>query len=468
MVRYSSVVPLLLLPLLPLVTAQAPAAPTATPAAPAPAAGGAPECFPASDSSVCGAFAGQSIDLRNARDNAGPRWHWNLTSATSMGALDSAILALMLPITTGVKAQDDMYSFFGCPNWDGTGWRYKLSALCGYLVTTSTNCPGNTGKGLMCPELWAQSVASGAKQFANTTVCPTAQQSTIGVLMQYMSGQIPAAAGSPCVSAEQEWNNCGFGVTPAQAALAVSYCAGNRNDTCCADLGIATPDLKAKHPGLVSAAAAGAAGAAAAAAASATPSTAPLPSSTAAPSASSSAESATSIKTTSDSHTSTGMIAAIAGGGVVVLLIAIATGVYCTRRRRREHELWQAHAKLQQAQSPTFGDMRNSPSRQESASPRGYSGSPGFASPAPMYIGGDHKYGGGGSGSGGGGSGYGGSQVGGYGNGSPNGAGYSSGGGGGYNHNSQYHDRSYAERGSYGEARSSTTPTIRHSPHGGY
>ncbi|KAJ3178152.1 hypothetical protein HDU87_003704 [Geranomyces variabilis] len=426
------------------------------------------ECFPASDSSVCGAFAGQSIDLRNARDNAGPRWHWDLSSATTMGALDSAILTLMLPITTTVnKTANDMYTFFGCPNWDGTGWRYKLSALCGYLVSTSTNCPGNTGKGVMCPELWGESVASGAKQFANTTVCPNAQPSTISVLMQYMGTQIPAAAGSPCASADQEWNNCGFGVTPAQAQLAVNYCTGNRNDTCCADLGVAIPDLRAKHPGLVSAAAVGAA-------ASAAPSTTPLPSSassTAAPSASASAESATSIKTTSDSsHTSTGMIAAIAGGGVVVVLIAIATGVYCTRRRRREHELWQAHAKLQQAQSPTFGDMRNSPSRQDSASPRGYAGSPGFASPAPVYTGGDHKYGGGGGGGSGGGSGYGGSQVGGYGNGSPNaGAGYSSGGGGGYNHNSQYHDRSYADRGSYGDtARSSTTPTIRHSPHGGY
>ncbi|KAI8920137.1 hypothetical protein DFJ77DRAFT_228379 [Powellomyces hirtus] len=327
--------------------------PTAAPANPS----AGPECVPAADSSMCSAFVGQSIDLRMAREEAGPRWQWDLQSVVNIGSLDRALTSMMMPETTANKT-DDMYNYFGCPNWEGSGWRYRLTSICGYLVTQSSKCPGNANQGMVCPAVWNASLTSGVAQFRNVTQCPAAKTTTVTTLFEFVNSFIVAPADQPCYTADLELNNCGFGNTPQEKDLAATFCKSNQAEPCCRDLNLPLSQLRPKQQ------------------AGSSTSVTSTPTST----ASASAEGA-SVSTDKASGVSVGLIAGIAAGGLVLALAVIITAFVCVRRRRQERELWQAHTKLvQKTNTPVFAspDPRASPT----GSPRHYAPSPAEFAPA--------------------------------------------------------------------------------------
>ncbi|KND03608.1 uncharacterized protein SPPG_01084 [Spizellomyces punctatus DAOM BR117] len=309
--------------------------------------GAPPECVAAADSRLCGDFAGQMIDLRMARDVAGPFWNWNLTGVDSIGKLDAALVRMMIP---GAQQDNGMYQYFGCPAWDGSGWRYRLTALCGYLTQQSNKCSGNSPTGLVCPDAWKLFQDSGMQAFTNTTKCPDAKLTQIRSLFAIVDKALPATTDEnikKCVTATFELNNCGFGTTQRDLNLATSYCAtNNRTDPCCSMLNMNVLDLS--NPTV----------------------TAPKSQPSASPSPTAAGSANTSASSSSSSAPSTAVIAGIAVGGAVVLAVAIVGGVVITRRRRAQRDLWNAHTNLvQQSKSTTpvyatgGSEFRGSPSR---------------------------------------------------------------------------------------------------------
>ncbi|KAJ3021754.1 hypothetical protein HKX48_007829 [Thoreauomyces humboldtii] len=351
------------------------AEPVATPAAAAAAAVTTnAQCIAAKDTVSCSAFAGQSIDLTYAKNTAAPRWDWNFTGVNDIGAFDRAIFEMMVPKLVGPGVQS-MYNYFGCPNWDGTGWRYRETSICGYLVQGSINCPGNTGSGMVCADAWKASVESGQAMFANTTACPQPQTARVSSVFTQVSQLIVAPPGQTCIMATlDDFGTCGFGNTPAQLQLANAFCSGaNKTSTCCSELNV--PFDMTKAVSAISSAAAP------------TPTPAVTSSSSTASSTSSIGSAGTQVLTpaATASALSTGAIVGIAAGGGVLIIALIVGAMLCVRKRRTEKELWQAHTNLvQKAHTPTFGNNPTSPqpgARMDSP----YGNSPAHQQPSPSY-----------------------------------------------------------------------------------
>ncbi|RKO84208.1 hypothetical protein BDK51DRAFT_32876, partial [Blyttiomyces helicus] len=308
--------------LLPLVQAQSPGS----------------NCFDAKQSTVCGAFSGHFIDLDFVRGHAASFWQWpEFLSVSSPLDLDQAI--------NSIDTQERSFlTGFGCPDWDGTGWRYRLTAICGYLISFSTNCTLNPNpqQGVICRDAWQDFASSGQQMFSNTSasICPHGAISTVN--RRKISGLLTfvyessaffqksfaglQASGGDCAVALEDANTCGFGNTPKGLAEAQQFCSNASPEACCRQMTLASSGTSPAAPNMP---------------ASATPSGPNVP-------AASSAANQTPTSSSSSSS-NLGLIAGAAGGGALVLLLGIGFGTHFVRRsnKKKDQMLLEHHQKLQ-------------------------------------------------------------------------------------------------------------------------
>ncbi|KAI8996017.1 hypothetical protein BC832DRAFT_542712 [Gaertneriomyces semiglobifer] len=289
-------------------------------------AGAPPECVAAADSNLCGDFVGAQLDLRTIRDSAAPFFRMNFSDVTSVGLLDSAIMKQIMPAEGGKPKE--LFEYFGCPSWDGGDWRYRLTVMCGYFVSQSNKCPGNTGNGNVCPDAWAAFQASGLAALTNATRCGgQAHMTQVETLFGIMQGVIPAPASSPstCVTSRIDQVSCGF----ANHTLSNAFCAPTSSgtpaqDTCCSSLS-SKIELGAPR----------------------TPASTPSPSSTANSDEAKCNSGDSSACKVLTNRLATGVIIAIAAGGAALLILLIAgLCIYFRRKNQQKNALWKAHTNL--------------------------------------------------------------------------------------------------------------------------
>ncbi|KAJ3177821.1 hypothetical protein HDU85_005732 [Gaertneriomyces sp. JEL0708] len=321
-------------------------------------AGAPPECVAAADSKLCGDFVGAQLDLRTIRDSAAPFFRMNFSDVNSVGLLDSAIMKQIMPAEGGKPKE--LFEYFGCPNWDGGDWRYRLTVMCGYFVSQSNKCPGNTGNGNVCPDAWAAYVfhsdlcdhcsrayrptqadtpylssltvhsfqTSGLAALTNATRCGgQAQMTQVETLFGIMQGVIPAPASSPstCVTSHIDQVSCGF----ANHTLSNAFCAPTSTnttaqDTCCSSLS-SQIELGAPRP----------------------PASTPSPSPTAKSDEAKCDSGDPAACEVLTNRLATGVIIAIAAGGAAVLILIIAgLCIYFRRKNQQKNALWKAHTNL--------------------------------------------------------------------------------------------------------------------------
>ncbi|ORY53728.1 hypothetical protein BCR33DRAFT_711086 [Rhizoclosmatium globosum] len=218
-----------------------------------------------------------------------------------------------------------MVSVYGCPNWNGAGLRFHVSAVCALLVANgnTSGCNAATSNvDPLCASTMATFVQTWNAVTSDPNVCPSGLTDagvSLGAAFTYAQAQLNDAPG--CVQLETvDAKNCGY----ATAAEAAVFCSNAQPDACCSSLNGPTTTATIAPT-------------------SAQNSTVPA-TTTIAATAQIAPTAATTAKTTtaasSGSSDNALPLPAIIGGaaGGAVLLIAIIVGLCCCKRKKRTDE----------------------------------------------------------------------------------------------------------------------------------